>query len=78
MSPPSAAAEKRAASMERLMALIPDDGDEMVIRAGRMKVRLTNLSKVFFPDDGLTKRDLLRYYAGMGPMLIPHLRDRAP
>jgi bifunctional non-homologous end joining protein LigD len=58
-------------------SIIPDDGDEVVVRAGRRKVRLTNLSKVFFPEQGLTKRDLLRYYAAIGPVLIPHLRDRA-
>lgn len=57
--------------------LIPDGGDDIEIRVGRRKLRLTNLSKVFFPDDGLTKRDLLRYYAAVAPVLLPHLRDRA-
>jgi bifunctional non-homologous end joining protein LigD len=44
--------------------------------AGR-RVALTNLRKVFWPELGLAKRDLLQYYADVAPVLLPHLRDRA-
>src|SRR4051812_31335391 len=40
-------------------------------------VRLTNLNKLFWPDDSITKGDLLGYYAAIAPVLLPHLRDRA-
>ena len=40
-------------------------------------VALTNLRKPFWPDLGITKGDLLRYYAAVAPVLLPHLRDRA-
>jgi bifunctional non-homologous end joining protein LigD len=40
-------------------------------------VRLTNLTKVFWPELGLTKGDLLAYYAQVADALLPHLRDRA-
>ena len=40
-------------------------------------VHLTNLNKVFWPDSGLTKRDLLQYYADVSSSLLPHLKDRA-
>src|SRR3989441_9474523 len=43
----------------------------------RKEVRLTNLRKVFWPELGLTKGDLLQYYAEMADVLLPHLRDRA-
>jgi bifunctional non-homologous end joining protein LigD len=56
---------------------IPTDRNEVELRAGRRKVTLTNLDKVFFPGAGLTKRDLLQYYADVAPALLPHLRDRA-
>ena len=39
-------------------------------------VRLTNLSKVLFPEDGITKADLLQYYVPAAPVLLPHLRGR--
>jgi bifunctional non-homologous end joining protein LigD len=40
-------------------------------------VRLTNLDKLFFPEIGATKGDLLQYYVDIAPVLLPHLRDRA-
>ena len=56
---------------------IPTDRNEATVRAGRHDVDLTNLDKVFWPDDGFTKRDLLQYYADVSAALLPHLRDRA-
>ncbi len=55
---------------------IPPHGDAELIVDGRT-VRLTNLGKVFWPDEGITKGDLLRYYADVADALLPHLRDRA-
>ncbi len=40
-------------------------------------VRLTNLDKPFWPDERITKGELLEYYATVAPVLLPHLRDRA-
>jgi bifunctional non-homologous end joining protein LigD len=40
-------------------------------------VRLTNLEKPFWPDEGITKGDLLQYYADVSPVLLPHLKHRA-
>ncbi|CAN5434898.1 hypothetical protein BH20CHL6_BH20CHL6_17700 [soil metagenome] len=39
-------------------------------------VNLTNLGKVLFPAIGATKRDLIRYYVTVAPILLPYLRDR--
>ena len=47
------------------------------MRAGKRDVRLTNLGKVFWPQLGLTKGDLLRYYADVSSVLVPHLEGRA-
>jgi len=55
---------------------IPPKGDATV-RIGRRAVPLTNLHKVFWPELGLAKRDLLQYYADVSPVLLPHLHDRA-
>jgi bifunctional non-homologous end joining protein LigD len=56
---------------------LPRDQDDVEVRLGARSVRLTNLRKVFFPEIGLTKRDLLQYYADVAGVLVPHLRDRA-
>jgi bifunctional non-homologous end joining protein LigD len=41
------------------------------------EVRLTNLRKPFWPDLGITKGDLIQYYADVAPVLLPHIADRA-
>jgi bifunctional non-homologous end joining protein LigD len=46
------------------------------VRKGNRVLKLSNLDKVFFPDDGITKGDLLEYYRAVAPVLIPHLKDR--
>jgi bifunctional non-homologous end joining protein LigD len=47
-----------------------------VLRKGRRELRLSNLDKLFWPDEGITKGDLLRYYRAIAPVLVPHLRGR--
>jgi bifunctional non-homologous end joining protein LigD len=56
---------------------IPPDADNLSLVADRKEVRLTNLRKLFWPALGLTKGDLLRYYASVADVLLPHIRDRA-
>jgi bifunctional non-homologous end joining protein LigD len=51
--------------------------ENAVVRAGDRAVELTNLNKVFWPELGLTKRNLLQYYADVSAVLLPHLADRA-
>jgi bifunctional non-homologous end joining protein LigD len=56
---------------------IPRDVDDAEVAVGDRTVKLTNLRKVFWGREGITKGDLLRYYAEMAPVLLPHIRDRA-
>jgi bifunctional non-homologous end joining protein LigD len=46
------------------------------ITEGSRELKLSNLDKVFFPVEGITKGDLLEYYRAVAPALLPHLRDR--
>jgi bifunctional non-homologous end joining protein LigD len=46
------------------------------VRKGSRELKLSNLDKVFFPVEGITKGDLLEYYRAVAPVLVPHLRDR--
>jgi bifunctional non-homologous end joining protein LigD len=48
---------------------------DRVVKGGR-ELKLSNLDKVFFPAEGITKGDLLEYYRAVAPVLLPHLRDR--
>jgi bifunctional non-homologous end joining protein LigD len=47
-----------------------------VIRKGKRELRLSNLDKPFWPDEGITKGDLLQYYQAVANVLVPHLKDR--
>jgi bifunctional non-homologous end joining protein LigD len=57
--------------------IIPDNVDIAEVRAGGTIVRLTNLRKPFWPALGISKGDLLRYYAAVAPALLPHIKSRA-
>ena len=56
---------------------IPRDQDNVILTVDKRAVRLTNLRKMFWPELGLTKGDLLQYYASVADVLLPHVRDRA-
>jgi len=56
-----------ATKEERVPSVLTIDGHS---------IRLTNLEKVIFPEDGYTKADLIRYYTEVSPYLIPTITDR--
>jgi bifunctional non-homologous end joining protein LigD len=47
-----------------------------VIRKGKRVLRLSNLDKEFWPEEGITKGDLLAFYRDVASVVVPHLRDR--
>jgi len=47
-----------------------------VIRKGRRTLELSNLDKVFWPEEQITKGDLIEYYREVAPVLVPHLKNR--
>jgi bifunctional non-homologous end joining protein LigD len=50
--------------------------DGVEVEVGGRRLKLTNADKVLYPATGFTKADLISYYAGVAPALLPHLRDR--
>jgi bifunctional non-homologous end joining protein LigD len=46
------------------------------IRRGKRVLKLSNLDKPFWPDEGITKGDLISYYREIAPVLVPHLENR--
>ncbi|MBA2567748.1 MAG: DNA ligase D [Actinobacteria bacterium] len=46
------------------------------IRKGKRVLKLSNLDKPFWPEEGITKGDLLSYYQSVADALVPHLKDR--
>ena len=57
--------------------IIPRHEHNVELKVGERGFKLTNLRKLFWPKLGITKRDLLQYYADVSFALLPHLADRA-
>ncbi|HZQ53119.1 MAG TPA: DNA ligase D [Bryobacteraceae bacterium] len=51
-------------------------GREAIVEVDGHRLKFTNLNKVFFPNDGWKKRDLLEFYDRVATWLLPHLKDR--
>lgn len=49
---------------------------ETITRVEEREIKLTNLDKLMWPEDGLTKAQLVRYYYAIAPYLLPHMRNR--
>lgn len=56
---------------------IPTDRNEATIRVEGRNVKLTNLQKIFWKRESITKGQLLQYYADVAKWLLPHIRNRA-
>lgn len=52
------------------------EGDHWIVEAAGKRVKLTNLPKVYWPEEGYTKGDLLAYYFNVADLILPHLADR--
>lgn len=68
---------RSSAKRPRPATSIPLDQDSIELNVDGDPVHLSNLQKIFWPNLGLTKRDLLQYYLDVSPWLLPHLKDRA-
>jgi bifunctional non-homologous end joining protein LigD len=72
-----ATAAKSRSPARRASSIVPEGVRDAVVETDGRSVSLTNLEKIFWPKLGITKGDLLRYYAAVAPVLLPHVRDRA-
>lgn len=55
---------------------LPLDKKEVTAEIDGHSLKFTNLDKIYYPEDGYTKRDLLNYYSAVAELLLPHLKDR--
>src|SRR2546421_5935716 len=62
-------------SPEEFLALKKPKGD-LILKIGSERVSLTSLDRVYWPDEKLTKFDLLSYYLQISSHIMPFLKDR--
>jgi bifunctional non-homologous end joining protein LigD len=56
--------------------LIPPDQKQAKIILNRKELVFTNLDKLYWPEEGISKRDMLNYYHDVLPYMLPYMRDR--
>lgn len=49
---------------------------EKIYKIGKAELKTTNRTKIFFPDEGVTKGDVIDYYEQMADTILPYLKDR--
>ncbi|HJU45944.1 MAG TPA: DNA ligase D [Chitinophagaceae bacterium] len=52
------------------------DRDAQALSFGRIKVNITNRDKIFWPDEGYTKGDVIDYYQEIADYILPYLKNR--
>ncbi len=57
-------------------AFLPPTQEEVSLTISGHRLKFTNLSKVYYPDDAIAKREVINYYAAVADFLLPHLADR--
>lgn len=62
-------------TVQEFLSLERPKGD-LILKIGREQVSLTSLDRVYWPDEKLTKFDLLCFYLKVADYVIPHLKDR--
>ena len=62
--------------VQQLAALEREGGDGTVAIARGAQLHVSSLGKIYFPESGFTKGDLMRYYARVAPMILPVIADR--
>ena len=50
--------------------------NEFDLKVGKTNLHLTNQNKVYFPDEGIVKGDVVQYYNEVSEFILPHLKDR--
>lgn len=60
---------------ERKSLLNPTEETQVKNVAGH-DMKFTNLSKIFWPDENVTKRDMINYYYQVAPYILPYVKDR--
>ena len=52
------------------------DKDSQTVKVNGCPLTFNHLSKVYWPEDGITKRDMFNYYDQVAEYMVPYLKDR--
>ncbi len=67
---------KDVKSEERYFTKDPIEKGSLELHIGKQRLVISNVSKIFFPEEKYTKQDLINYYREVAPVILPYLYDR--
>lgn len=56
--------------------LLNNNDKEQVVTINKKELTFTNLQKIYWPEEKITKRDMLNYYYRIAPYIMPYMKDR--
>ena len=66
---------KKSTIADRKTLLNPTD-EEQERKIGKQSLKFSHLSKIYWPGENISKRDMLNYYYQVAPVMVPYLKDR--
>jgi bifunctional non-homologous end joining protein LigD len=66
----------KAPKSDSVKTLLNPKEETQVKKLNGHELKFTNLSKVYWPEDGITKRDMFNYYYQVADYILPYLEDR--
>ncbi|MBV9986934.1 MAG: DNA ligase D [Chitinophagaceae bacterium] len=73
---PTRSKARPAGPAAKSAAAIPEDEKEAVVTVKGHSLKFTNLNKLYWTAEKITKRDLLNYYTAIAPYIMPYMKDR--
>ncbi len=69
-------AEKKSTKTNASSKLIDVSSEQSIIKVNNQDLKFSNLKKIFWIKEGITKGDMLRYYQEIMPYIFPYMKDR--
>jgi bifunctional non-homologous end joining protein LigD len=66
----------RSKASNSAKGFLNDTDKEQVVIINKKELTFTNLDKIYWPKEKITKRDLLNYYEQIAPFILPYMKDR--
>lgn len=68
--------EFRESMIKKTVSIGETSENQKILTFGRKSLKVTNLGKVYWPDEGITKGDLIDYYGKVSDFILPYLKNR--
>ena len=67
---------KKPVSKKKKQEEADEKDNDKIFTIGKTKVKTTHLDKIYFPEDGITKGDVINYYISVADYILPYLKGR--